>query len=705
MVVPGLTIPAVISSALGAFGINKQGAGTVVFDSTAANTYTGTTTVNEGTLLLSGTGSGTAAEMVPGNLIIGDGAGGQGLNKVDIVKVTASNEIGTTAAPVAVTVNSSGVLNLNNFNNTITTLTMSGGTVNTGTGTLTLSGNVTGVANAANLTPATINGNLALGTAIRTFDIQQGSVPATVGGVAQPVDDMVINAVISGTGGINKISDPGLLLLTNTNTYTGATTVSSGALYVDGSLSPSSAISVTGSGVLGGTGTVGATVVTTSGGGAGNASAGGVDPHDVAGGKGVFTISNTIGTGPTTLDLSNAGNVTIQIGGYTTPGVSYGQLVLGGDGILKLSSTSTLTFDLAGLSGASSDGEAFGVIQYYAVEGSQPGGEVFNPANITTINNPQNLIPVITTSFNATTGVTSLNVTLAGPATLFAITSSTTATAGVPFTVTVTALDTFGNVQNPTQHVAGAYTGTVHFSSSDTNSSVVLPNNYTFTGADDGVHVFTGGVTLITATVNGVTPSPQTVVATDTVSGITGTDSVTVSPNVVSKFAVSAPSSAAAGQLIGFGVTAEDKYGNTVIGYTGTVAFSGTDPQAIYSNPSTLTNGVGFFAALLRSVPLPPNAPVQTITATDTTAVPTVSGVSGNITMTPGTLAHFGVTSSTATPRRARCSRSRLPRRTRLTTRLPASRVRCISAATCPRPGRVAAGLHLCDRRQWPTRV
>ena len=49
----GLDVDAVISSASGAFGITKMGAGTVNFEGTAANTYTGTTTVNEGTLLLS----------------------------------------------------------------------------------------------------------------------------------------------------------------------------------------------------------------------------------------------------------------------------------------------------------------------------------------------------------------------------------------------------------------------------------------------------------------------------------------------------------------------------------------------------------------------------------------------------------------------------------------------------------------------------
>jgi uncharacterized repeat protein (TIGR03803 family) len=54
---------------------------------------------------------------------------------------------------------------------------------------------------------------------------------------------------------------------------------------------------------------------------------------------------------------------------------------------------------------------------------------------------------------------------------------------GVPFSVTLTVEDGYGNV------VTG-YTGTVHFSSSDGTAS--LPANYTFTAGDAGVHTFTG---------------------------------------------------------------------------------------------------------------------------------------------------------------------------------------------------------------------
>src|SRR5207244_11781479 len=55
---------------------------------------------------------------------------------------------------------------------------------------------------------------------------------------------------------------------------------------------------------------------------------------------------------------------------------------------------------------------------------------------------------------------------------------------GVAFSITVIALDAYGNL-------ATGYVGTVHFSSSDNRST--LPANYTFTtgpGRDNGVHTF-----------------------------------------------------------------------------------------------------------------------------------------------------------------------------------------------------------------------
>src|SRR2546428_7042368 len=76
------------------------------------------------------------------------------------------------------------------------------------------------------------------------------------------------------------------------------------------------------------------------------------------------------------------------------------------------------------------------------------------------------------------------------------LTAPSTATHGVPFNLTVTAKDTYGNT-------TPGYTGTIHFTSSD--SAAVLPANYTFLASDNGVHTFSvtlntvGGKTLTAA--------------------------------------------------------------------------------------------------------------------------------------------------------------------------------------------------------------
>src|SRR5262249_9015004 len=65
-------------------------------------------------------------------------------------------------------------------------------------------------------------------------------------------------------------------------------------------------------------------------------------------------------------------------------------------------------------------------------------------------------------------------------------------TAGTPFDVTVTAVDPFGQT-------AIGYTGTLTFSTSDTNLAVVLPADYPFRATDAGMHTFTGMTTLVSA--------------------------------------------------------------------------------------------------------------------------------------------------------------------------------------------------------------
>ena len=297
---------------------------------------------------------------------------------------------------------------------------------------------------------------------------------------------------------------------------------------------------------------------------------------------GGYNLIGVIGTTAST-DLTNAGNLTLQISGYGTAGTSFDQINETGLGIIKIGTTSTLTLDLNGIT---NDGTAAAVVTFQGIEGK------FNPANITTVDNPLGLLPVVKYQANE------IDITFAGPAKSFVIVGNASTVAGQGYTATVEALDQFGNP-------ALSYAGTIHFSTTDTNGLVSLPADYTFTPSvngvgDGGIHVFTG-LTLITATKNGSTPTVQTLTVKDTTtgqvtSGITGNSLLTVLPAVATHFVVSAPANIVAGQFLVIGVTAEDQYGNTATGYSGTVHFSSTDAKALLQTDSTLTTA---------SVPLP----------------------------------------------------------------------------------------------------
>jgi autotransporter-associated beta strand protein/T5SS/PEP-CTERM-associated repeat protein len=104
----------------GAAGLVKVGPGFLTMTGPANNTYSGTTVVNDGTLLLL-KAAGTNA--FPGALTIGDGLGGPG---ADVVRLGNSNQI-PDSAPV--TINSSGALDLNGKIETIGPLSVHGGQV------------------------------------------------------------------------------------------------------------------------------------------------------------------------------------------------------------------------------------------------------------------------------------------------------------------------------------------------------------------------------------------------------------------------------------------------------------------------------------------------------------------------------------------------------------------------------------------------
>jgi hypothetical protein len=214
---------------------------------------------------------------------------------------------------------------------------------------------------------------------------------------------------------------------------------------------------------------------------------------------------------------------------------------------------------------------------------------------------PQSLIATDTATSGLSGSQAGIAVTPA-PADHFDLGAPGGSIAGTAFDLTVIARDPYGNIDTN-------YQGTVTFSSSD--GRAVLPADYLFSAGDNGVHTFTGGVTLFLA-------GNQTVTASDATSGISGGASLVITPAALDHFQFDAPTQVTSGDVFDVTVTALDVYGNVVTGYTGTVHFDSTDgdPGAVVPSDYSFTAddaGVHTFAGSVRLI----SPGDQLITVTD----------------------------------------------------------------------------------------
>jgi photosystem II stability/assembly factor-like uncharacterized protein len=202
--------------------------------------------------------------------------------------------------------------------------------------------------------------------------------------------------------------------------------------------------------------------------------------------------------------------------------------------------------------------------------------------------------------------------------------TSTTVNTGAQFSITVTALDPFG-------HTLTGYRGTVHLSSTDPKA--VLPPDFTFTAADNGVHTATGA--------SFETPGAQTITAADTVnSSVTGSLAFTVNVVPTHFLITMIPPSATAGTGFSILVTAVDQFNNVATTYTGTVHLSSSDGQAMLPPDFTFAasdNGAHTVNGIILKT-----AGVQTLTATDTVNSALTDTVTVNV--VAATASHFTLT-------------------------------------------------------------
>jgi autotransporter-associated beta strand protein len=416
----------------GTGSLTKEGTGT--FTLTGANSYSGGTVVNAGTLSgaagpLQGaflvnaggtlqfdqvadasfagalSGAGTVAKAGAGVLTLtGTNTGHTGTLAINggSVSIASAANIGTGVISLTgTTLTTTGALSLANA----ITLNAPGGTINTGAAT-TLSGVLSGAgsltkAGTATLTLTGANSYtggtvIAAGTLVGNSTSLQGAISNSGALVFDETAGGTFAGVISGTGTVTK-QGAGTLTLTGTNSYTGATAINAGTLVVGpSSISDASAVTIgTGAtlqlaasetiGSLAGAGALDTAGFTLTAGGNNSSttfSGAATGTGLTKAGTGTLTLSGT-GTLSGALTAAGGGLTIASTGAYTAGSAvaSAGTFTVGGALTAPVTVASGATYDV--LTGGTSTGTVSGAAGSTIRVNGTIAGDVTNAGTLT----------------------------------------------------------------------------------------------------------------------------------------------------------------------------------------------------------------------------------------------------------------------------------------------------------------------------------
>jgi autotransporter-associated beta strand protein len=355
----------VISGILSNGGLTITGSGRLVLSGT--NTFTGVTSINGGTLSVATIGNGgTAGNLgqaaaTASNLVLGGGTlqytgATASTNRSFTLTAATTSSIHVTEAANALTIsgasaNTTGALTKTGAG----TLILSGLNLHTGLTTVSSGTLRYGITNALSSGGVTVSGGtLDIATfndTVGAVSVESGSITGTTGaltGTSYALQSGTVSAILDGAGALTKTS-VGNVTLSGANNYSGATSITGGALNIRnatalGTTAGNTTVSSGAALELQGDISVGAEALTLSGTGVSNAGA----LRNISGAN---TYGGLLSLGAASRINSDAGNLTLSNAGTIT-GATFG-LTVGGAGNTTINSiigttSGTLSKDGAG---------------------------------------------------------------------------------------------------------------------------------------------------------------------------------------------------------------------------------------------------------------------------------------------------------------------------------------------------------------------